>query len=274
VKVSAIIPTYNTALYILRAVRSCLDISDIQEVIVIDDGSTDDSAEIIGNISDHRLTILRHPDGLNHGRSASRNLGMKGAKGDWIIFCDADDFCLQHRLAHLIKKDHTDIDGYYDLIEARTDDPALEDSDILQHRGIERKVLPADLFNHLASNRESWFNLTGLTIRKSSLQCVGLFDESLSIAEDTDLIWRLALNANLINGGATTPVAVRWVHCNNSYQDKTSLIKGRYAFYRKWKKLVPELTIAQEARRRTVDSYWYYRRKCLQHKILNWFGKK
>ncbi len=273
-KVSVIIPTYNASPFLLRAVRSCLNLDEIHEVIVIDDGSTDNTTDILSELSDHRLRLLKHPDGLNHGRSASRNLGIIKAQGDWIIFSDADDFCLPQRLTHLLEKDHTNIGGYYDLIEARTDNPALKDSDILHHRGIKSKILPTDLFNHLVSNRESWFNLTGLTVRKSAIESIGLFDESLSIAEDTDLIWRLALNGNLINGGATSPVAVRWVHANNSYQDKTSLIKGRYAFYKKWQRLVSELPLSKEASSRIVDSYRYYRRRYIQNKILNWFGKK
>ena len=272
--VSAIIPTYNAAQFILRAVQSCLDLDEIHEVIVIDDGSTDDTTETLRGISDHRLRLLKHSDGLNHGRSASRNLGIKEAKGDWIIFCDADDFCLPQRLKHLKEKDHTNIDGYYDLIEARTDNPALEESDILQHQGIESEILPTDLLNHLVSTRESWFNLTGLTIRKSLIESIDLFDESLSIAEDTDLIWRLALNGNLINGRATSPVAVRWLHANNSYQDKKSLIKGRYVFYKKWQSLLSELPLSIEARSRIVKSHRYYRRKNIQDKILNWFSKK
>lgn len=273
-KVSAIIPTFNTAPFVSRAVQSCLDISDVFEVIVIDDGSTDDTLEVLRHISDHRFILLTHHDGLNHGRSASRNLGINKAKGEWIIFCDADDFCLPHRLTHLFKKDHTNIDGYYDLIEARTEDPALKDDDILKHQGILEQIRPENLFDHLVSNKESWFNIAGLTIRKSAIERVGYFDEALTIAEDTDIIWRLAQSSIIVSGEADSPIAVRWVHPGNSYQDVSSLNRGRYKFYKKWKNLLPGITLSKQAKDRINDAYRYYHRRMLINSAFNWFNNK
>ena len=89
VKVSVVIPTYNYGRFITEAVESvrAQTVSDIQ-IIVVDDGSTDDTPEIISRINDPRLEVVRIPNG---GVSAARNAGLALARGEFIAFLDADD---------------------------------------------------------------------------------------------------------------------------------------------------------------------------------------
>jgi glycosyltransferase involved in cell wall biosynthesis len=87
---SIVIPAFNREHQISRAVRSCLNQENaIFEVIVVDDGSTDNSFGIVAGIADPRLSVLRHP--VNRGANAARNTGALAAKGEWIIFLDSDD---------------------------------------------------------------------------------------------------------------------------------------------------------------------------------------
>lgn len=87
--VSIIIPTYNYGKYLSGAIESCLGQSyGNLEVIVIDDGSTDGTGEMVKNIGDPRVLYHRQE---NRGVSAARNRGLKEAKGDFIVFLDADD---------------------------------------------------------------------------------------------------------------------------------------------------------------------------------------
>ncbi|TGC08027.1 glycosyltransferase family 2 protein [Methanolobus halotolerans] len=87
--VSVVIPLYNKQLYIKRAIESVL-IQTTQdfEIIVVDDGSTDKSAEIVQNINDRRIRLIQQRNG---GVSVARNRGIKEAKADLIAFLDADD---------------------------------------------------------------------------------------------------------------------------------------------------------------------------------------
>lgn len=94
VKVSVIIPIYNNEKYIKQCVESVLEqtLKDL-EVICIDDGSMDDSAKIVKNIMsmEERIVLLQQ---ANQGPGIARNLGIKKAKGKYVVFLDADDYYL------------------------------------------------------------------------------------------------------------------------------------------------------------------------------------
>jgi succinoglycan biosynthesis protein ExoO len=101
--VSVVIPAYNVAACIERAVRSALDQSlPPAEVIVVDDGSTDSTPDVVSRLGkdDGRVRLLRQP--VNGGPSAARNVGIKSAGGDWIAILDADDAFLGDRLRSLV----------------------------------------------------------------------------------------------------------------------------------------------------------------------------
>lgn len=100
--VSVIIPTYNRASLVIRAVRSALaqDFGDF-EIIVVDDASTDNTPTRIDELSDNRLRYLRL--GRNVGAGAARNHGLRAAKGKFIAFLDSDDVWLPHKLSTQLK---------------------------------------------------------------------------------------------------------------------------------------------------------------------------
>jgi glycosyltransferase involved in cell wall biosynthesis len=96
-KVSVVIPTYNRASTIKRAVASVLAQGfPIHEVIIVDDGSTDDTLELLSFIKDSRIKIVKSPGRL--GAPTARNLGVEASSGDWIAFQDSDDYWFGHKL--------------------------------------------------------------------------------------------------------------------------------------------------------------------------------
>lgn len=96
---SVIIPCYNTATFVGAAIRSCLaqTVHDL-EVIVVDDGSTDDSATVIQDVAaeDSRVRVIRQ---ANRGLGAARNAGLAVARGAFVNFLDADDLFDPEKLA-------------------------------------------------------------------------------------------------------------------------------------------------------------------------------
>ena len=87
--VSIIIPTYNASSFIIETIQSVLNQSYSHiEVVVINDGSTDNTTNVLESIKDNRLRIFNRS---NHGVSASRNFGLQNANGDYVVFFDSDD---------------------------------------------------------------------------------------------------------------------------------------------------------------------------------------
>ena len=116
--VSIIVPVYNAEEYLNRCVDSILSqtMTDF-ELLLIDDGSKDDSGRICDEYSekDARVRVFHKPNG---GVSSARNLGLDNAKGKWITFVDADDRCSCNYLEHLLSKvkDDTDLIISYAVI--------------------------------------------------------------------------------------------------------------------------------------------------------------
>ena len=98
-KVSVIIPVFNAEKFIRKAVESVLDQSETGEILLIEDTSPDNSLKICQELEEKhdRVRLLRHDDLLNHGAGATRNLGIRNAKFDYVAFLDADDFYLKGR---------------------------------------------------------------------------------------------------------------------------------------------------------------------------------
>lgn len=100
-KLSIIIPMYNSELYIEKCVNSILHQNmEDYEVIVVDDGSSDNSMAILSKIQSLRLHIYSKPNG---GQSSARNLGLNKAKGEYVFFIDSDDFLSENVLLDVCK---------------------------------------------------------------------------------------------------------------------------------------------------------------------------
>ncbi len=96
--ISVVIPTFNRGYVVGEAINSALSQTiSAGEIIVVDDGSTDDTSKILGEFGDEIVVIRQE----NRGVSAARNAGVERARGDWIAFLDSDDLWLPNRIAVL-----------------------------------------------------------------------------------------------------------------------------------------------------------------------------
>lgn len=220
--ISIIIPVYNAFPFIEKAITSALQQPEVLEVLVVNDGSTDGSDEILQSIASTttRVTLLFHPQRINKGRSASRNLGLQHARGTYIAFLDADDYYLENRFLGdlFIFESQLDCDGVYNAIGVHFyRDATLEQQQELALYTITERIKPQDLFENLLLGGKGHFSIDGLTLKRSLIDKVGFFNTHLVVGEDTDYMWRMALVANLYTGAIENPVAIRGVHDANVF---------------------------------------------------------
>ncbi len=135
-KVSVVIPTYNRGHTVCEAIESVLaqTFGDF-EVIVVDDGSADDSAEKIAAIRDSRVRYIRQS---NAGVSAARNRGVAEARGEIISFLDSDDLWKPEKLTHEVRflEEHPEVPAVFGDIEVRFRDGVAIESLARQSPGM------------------------------------------------------------------------------------------------------------------------------------------
>jgi len=185
--VSVIIPVFNGEAFIARAIESILaQTYTAFEVVVIDDGSTDGTSDIVQSYG--ASVVYAHQSNLE--RSVARNAGLKLATGQFIAFLDADDWWFVEKLERQVAyaEKHPDLGLIYSWVNV-VDDAGQQ----LRVLGNERPLLEAE-----GSDLFEWFLLghsvptPSVMIRKECLDAVGGFDESITYIEDWDLWMRIA----------------------------------------------------------------------------------
>jgi len=220
--VSVIIPTYNRAHLIGRAIKSVLNqtYQDF-ELIIIDDGSTDDTEDIIRQFQekDKRIKYVKHDK--NKGGSAARNTGIKAAKGEYIAFLDSDDEWLLEKLKRqmkVFKNTSSEIGVVYTGIISINE--ISEDTNIQYNIPKKRGWIYEDL---LAENCVG--TTSTVLIKKKCFEKSGLFDESLPGCQDWEMWIRIAkeYQFNFIKD----PLIRYHIHNNRITMDLENKIKAK-----------------------------------------------
>lgn len=226
---SVIIPVYNCERFIEKAIVSVIAQPEVTEIVVVNDGSTDSSQFILDQLQVQNpiLKIYHHENKSNKGRSASRNLGIKNATGNYIAFLDADDYFLPNRFTNDIKffQENKNCDGVYNAVGFhfyRT--ITTDEQSQLKLNTMTKGIEPEFLFDALISGKYGFFHIDGLTIKKTVFDATGLFIEALVVSEDSDLFWKMALKTRLVGGLLEEPVAKRGIHDTNIF-DREDLYK-------------------------------------------------
>jgi len=181
--VSVVVPSHNRARLLRRTLQSILaqHVTDL-EVVLVDDGSTDDTANITAEV-DSRIVVIRNRE--PSGVSAARNRGIAAAQGDWIAFCDDDDLWSPDKLSRQLMAAEQAGAGWAYSGDVNIDDnlrvlsggPPWNPQDVVA-------LLPR--WNPLASGGSN------VMVRAEILAAVGGFDPSLRRTEDWDLWIRIA----------------------------------------------------------------------------------
>jgi|YelNatPaOPRAMG01_1025707.scaffolds.fasta_scaffold13008_6 glycosyltransferase involved in cell wall biosynthesis len=268
---SVIIPTYNRAELLPKALESVYNqtFSDF-EIVVVDDGSTDRTEESIARFLKNTPTRgnrLRYFYQRNQGKSVALNRGMSEARGEWIAFLDSDDLWLANKLEEQFRA----LQQYAPQSQACFTDaryinnPALRDT-AFEHA---RKHLPkpTGVITNLSEFAANPFGFLFPTLLASYrvLSEVGEFDPTLQVMEDLDFIFRLALRTKLCFVNAPLTLVDRTPHrsdglIENLLRNDSRSLRQQQRVYDKWFNLCEGLDgkvkKAVRSHLRSVHSKW------------------
>ncbi len=239
-KISVIITAYNSADFIERSVTSVLN-QDFQdfELIVVDDGSTDNTCEILQN-SNFNLKLISQKNG---GPSSARNTGIKAANSDLLCFLDADDYWESSKLSIQYKKsiDHQDVNIFCcNLMNVKNGislgkrfnvSRIFRDENVYKEGVIENYIQPR--------GRYSFHAPSSIMVRKSIFNKYGLFDTALKSVEDSEIVLRWAIHGEKIfyqddvlvnyeigNQESLTKNVINWSNNHFNYWNDNKYIKN------------------------------------------------
>lgn len=218
--ISVVIPSYNAARFVNQAIDSVIQQTySPVEIIVVDDGSTDDTAQRLGELGDR----IRYIHQANGGLSKARNRGIREARGEFVAFLDADDKWLPEKLQKQweklqadpdLKFVHTDV---FDLIET-TGEVVHEDRNGRRFTG--------DCY--LEFFEGNVIIPSSVLVARSCLDRMGNFDEAIRGAstQDMDLCLRIARHHRF--GYIDEPLVLYRMHPDNASRNRRMMLEDEY----------------------------------------------
>ncbi len=245
--VSVVIPAHNGGKTVARAIESALaQRHDAVEIIVADDGSTDETREVAGRYP-KRVRVVGQE---NRGAAAARNLGLHEARGEYVAFLDADDEFLPGRLEKGIAPMAADAGVGATFCRLYREYPDGS-RDIYGDAYGRCRTFPEHLWP------SSHTQTSGVTCRRAAFERVGPFDESLQSHDDLDLWIRLAESSRIVE--IAEPLAV-FHDTAGSYSKRWDGARSEADYYR----------VIERALERSPERYGPFRDVILADAHLHW----
>jgi glycosyltransferase involved in cell wall biosynthesis len=189
-KVSIVIPTYNRADFLPKTIQSVLNQTyQDWEMIIVDDGSTDKTEEIVKGYKESGIRYIVHKSNL--GISAARNTGIKKSKGKYIALLDSDDEWFPEKLSCQMK--------IFQEKDSKCGVVCTSGYMVKGSKLICTREIPADLDNFYERFLfENFIWVSSVLVKKECFEKAGLFDENLKSCEDWDMWIRIAKYYKLI----------------------------------------------------------------------------
>lgn len=224
-KVTVVMPVYNAAKYVEEALLSAVHLPEVGEIILIEDGSKDNSLAICEELSRtfEKVSLYVHENNQNKGASESRNLGIVKAKYNYISFLDADDIYNLNRFEkeQNIFLSNPNVDGVYSAVGYINEPQGKVFT-------LKKVVEPNQLFHYLLRGTYGHFHTNGITIKKDIFDKVGYFNPKLLLHQDSEMWLKMAFKGTLVAGKLKIPIALIRRHEGNriwvGQNDKTRLL--------------------------------------------------
>lgn len=209
-EISVVIPTYNRATLVTHAIRSAQQQSyPVNEIIVVDDASSDNTEEVIRIIAltDPRITYIKHD--LNKGAQASRNTGIKKANTEWIAFLDSDDEWLPEKIERQLEvanREHVSV-VHCECYKQRGDSTICTLFGVPPYSG--------NIYALILRHPSPMF--PGLFLRKECLEFIGFLNEEALCYQEWDTAIRLA--KHYMFGFVPDPLFVYHLHTGETISE-------------------------------------------------------
>lgn len=210
-RISAIVPVHDRPGYVREAVESLVATGHSElEIVLVDDGADAETEACLRRLEREHpgaVRIVRHADRGNHGPGASRNLGVRESKGEYVCFLDSDDVALPHRFdrAVAILDQEPAVDAVCEPFLRKGSDDSVAPVAGGERVGLRRALLGPGVRWHMGS----------ILIRRRTFLELGGFSEALRTSEDWVLWIKLGLAARVMDGGPD-PVAIYRRHDRNT----------------------------------------------------------
>ena len=215
--ISVIMPTYNRSRLIPRAIKSVLDQDFTKfELIVVSDGSTDQTADVVRSFSDKRIRFIEKAE--NHGAPTARNTAIKASQGRYIAFLDDDDEWLPQKLDKQVK-----------VFEKVSTNTGVVYTAYWYERNGKKNLMPngvkkpsGNIHDQLLSG--NFVTTSAAMVRREGFDQVGLFDEDMPRLQDWELFIRMS--RTYFFEYIDEPMLVLHRQKNSISTDKTALINA------------------------------------------------
>ena len=223
-KVSVIVPVFNRERYVRECVESILSTGyENLEILVVDDGSTDATPDILADIqktSGDVVRVLRHPGGGNLGQKPSANLAISRSSGAYVCFLDSDDVMRPYRFERAVPllDGDTGLEGVVEVTELFFEDPAQLErwGDRAPRFGPKVSAIPAEEFLRACLLDRTCSLLTSnMLVRRDLFEKSGVFRPTRDRSEDFHLWLRMVAVGRFAVGEIARPVTLYRRHGDN-----------------------------------------------------------
>ena len=259
--VSVVIPLYNKESTIAAALECIFaQTFPVREIIIINDGSTDNSVRVLEQFEDPRIKLHQQP---NRGVGAARNTGWQMSSSNWIAFLDADDLWKPQFLEQAMKMAHELI--HHDIVAVGV--TRLDDYGIPWIRANCPTGLIENFFEASRTCGRSLLHASAIVIKKEALEQVNGFPENIQFGEDNDTWCRLAWTGPI--GFVEEPLVIRYelIEGNTSRLPYPvgKTYPAPFRSFRRWKKegRIP-LNLYKSSRHFVASNTIYYLRQIKQ----------
>jgi glycosyltransferase involved in cell wall biosynthesis len=239
--IDVIIPVYNGKNFIERAISSVLKQTYLpSRILVIDDGSTDGTADILRKIKADLDQMggpsLKLLQGNHSGPSAARNIGIKEISADYVAFLDADDEWLSNKLEKQINLFTNSSHNNLGMVYCKTIvcEYGLDGSIKSEQASDPKQMLRGDIFEILLKTNYEIRSPSLFILPSNVIKDIGLFDETLKSAEDWDYSIRVSQKYSI--DYVDEYLVKMWNEPNSNTKSNWRMLKGFIRLYKKWEK--------------------------------------